>query len=79
MPENQIETLLENLGISAEQREGVAALSRCRLWDEARISSPPAVPYRGVLSVIRWFHQPGTRVVLHTGDRSRSEGSRSTH
>ncbi len=67
VPENQIEELLERLDVPDEQRDHVAEFYRRCLWDEAGIVAASA-PYRGVLSVIRWFQiQPGTRVVLNTG------------
>ena len=51
VPENQIEELLERLGVPDEQRDHVAEFYRRCLWDEAGIVAASA-PYRGVLSVI---------------------------
>jgi hypothetical protein len=67
VPENQVEALFEGLGVPEERRDDVAAFSRLHLWDEDGLIAASA-PYRGVLSVIRWFQiQPGTRVALNTG------------
>jgi phosphoglycolate phosphatase-like HAD superfamily hydrolase len=67
VPESQIDSLLESLLVADEQREDVAAFYRIHLWDEDGVIAASA-PYRGVLSVIRWFQiQPGTRVALNTG------------
>jgi phosphoglycolate phosphatase-like HAD superfamily hydrolase len=66
-PENQVEALLESLGVPEAQRDDVSAYYRRHLWDEPGVIAASA-PYRGVLSVIRWFQiQPGTRVALNTG------------
>jgi phosphoglycolate phosphatase-like HAD superfamily hydrolase len=66
-PENQVDALLEDLGVPEENRDEVAAYYRLHLWDEAGVIAASA-PYRGVLSVIRWFQiQPGTHVALNTG------------
>jgi phosphoglycolate phosphatase-like HAD superfamily hydrolase len=66
-PENQIDALLENLGVPEAPRDDVAAFYRLHLWDEDGLIAASA-PFRGVLSVIRWFQiQPGTRVALNTG------------
>ena len=65
--ENQVEALLESLGVPLEYREDLAAFYRLHLWDEDGVLAASA-PYRGVLGVIRWFQiQPGTRVALNTG------------
>jgi phosphoglycolate phosphatase-like HAD superfamily hydrolase len=65
--ENQVEALLETLRVPDEQREDAAAFYRLHLWDEDGVLAASA-PYRGVLSVIRWFQiQPGTRIALNTG------------
>jgi len=65
--ENEIELLLERLSVPEEQRGAVAAFYRLHLWDDASVLAASA-PYRGVLSVIRWFQmQPGTCVALNTG------------
>jgi phosphoglycolate phosphatase-like HAD superfamily hydrolase len=65
--ENRIEALLESLGVPDDQRDDIAAFYRFHLWDEDGVLAASA-PYRGVLSVIRWFQiQPGTRIALNTG------------
>jgi phosphoglycolate phosphatase-like HAD superfamily hydrolase len=65
--ENQIEALLQRLGVPEAQREDVATFYRLHLWDDDGVLAASA-PYRGVLGVIRWFQiQPGTRIVLNTG------------
>jgi phosphoglycolate phosphatase-like HAD superfamily hydrolase len=67
VPENEVEALLESLGVPEEARDDVAAFYRLHLWDEAGVIAASA-PYRGVLGVIRWFQiQPGTHVALNTG------------
>jgi phosphoglycolate phosphatase-like HAD superfamily hydrolase len=67
VPENKIDALLESLDVPVGQRDDLAAFYRQRLWDEDGMIAASA-PYRGVLSVIRWFQiQPGTRVALNTG------------
>jgi phosphoglycolate phosphatase-like HAD superfamily hydrolase len=66
-PENRVEDLLEGLEVPEDVRNDVAAFYRFHLWDEDGLIAASA-PYRGVLSVIRWFEiQPGTRVALNTG------------
>ncbi len=66
-PENRVGELLEGLDVPDETRDDVAAFYRRHLWDEDGLIAASA-PYRGVLSVIRWFEmQPGTRVALNTG------------
>lgn len=65
--ENEIEPLLDALGVPEDQQEVIAAWYRQHLW------SMPAIleahrPYTGVLEVIRWFQiQPDTYVGLNTG------------
>jgi hypothetical protein len=67
VPENQIEVLLDRLGVPLEKRNDVASFFRLHLWEDDGVLAASA-PYRGVLSVIRWFQiQPGTRVALNTG------------
>jgi phosphoglycolate phosphatase-like HAD superfamily hydrolase len=66
-PEHQVEELLASLDVPGEHRDDVSAFYRLHLWDEDGVIAASA-PYRGVLSVIRWFQiQPGTRVALNTG------------
>jgi hypothetical protein len=65
--ENRVEDLLEGLDLCEERRDDAASFYRRHLWDEDGLIAASA-PYRGVLSVIRWFEmQPGTRVALNTG------------
>jgi phosphoglycolate phosphatase-like HAD superfamily hydrolase len=65
--ESRVEEVLEGLDVPEERRDDVAAFYRLHLWDEDGLIAACA-PYRGVLSVIRWFEmQPGTRVALNTG------------
>ena len=65
--ENQIEMLLDTLHVPHGQRADVEAFYRSHLWDEDGLIAAGA-PYRGVLSVIRWFQiQPGAHVALNTG------------
>jgi hypothetical protein len=65
--ENQVEAILEALDVSDDHRQDVTAFYNLHLWDDDGIIAASA-PYRGVLSVIRWFQiQPGTRVALNTG------------
>jgi phosphoglycolate phosphatase-like HAD superfamily hydrolase len=65
--ENQVGALLDGLDVPQSRREDVESFYRSHLWDEDALISASA-PYRGVLSVIRWFQiQPGTHVALNTG------------
>ncbi len=67
VPEGRVGTLLETLGVPEEHRDDIAAFYRVHLWDDGGVIAASA-PYRGVLSVIRWFQiQPHTRVALNTG------------
>jgi hypothetical protein len=67
VPEGHVGTLLEDLGVPEEHRDDIAAFYRVHLWDDGGVIAASA-PYRGVLSVIRWFQiQPHTRVALNTG------------
>jgi len=65
--ENQVGALLDCLHVPHAQRDDVESIYRSHLWDEDALIAASA-PYRGVLSVIRWFQiQPGTHVALDTG------------
>ncbi len=67
VPEGQVGSLLADLRVPEEHRDDVAAFYRLHLWDDDGVIAASA-PYRGVLSVIRWFQiQPRTRVALNTG------------
>jgi hypothetical protein len=67
VPEGHVGTLLEGLCVPEEHRDDVATFYREHLWDGGGVIAASA-PYRGVLSVIRWFQiQPHTRVALNTG------------
>lgn len=71
VPENQVDVLLETLDVPDERRDDIAGFYRLHLWDDDGIQAASA-PYRGVLSVIRWFQiQPGTSVALNTGRSER--------
>jgi hypothetical protein len=65
--ENRVDELLDALGLSPGARRGVLRFYAERLWSPATLSAA-SVPFRGVLSVIRWFQiQPSTHVALNTG------------
>jgi hypothetical protein len=65
--ENQVEQLLERLGIPAAERRTVLDWYLDRRWREDVILSAHR-PFPGVLPVLRWFQlQPNTTVGLLTG------------
>jgi phosphoglycolate phosphatase-like HAD superfamily hydrolase len=65
--ENQVDALLDGLDVPEERRDDISAFYGLHLWDENGLLAACA-PYRGVLSVIRWFQiRSGTRVALNTG------------
>ncbi|MDQ3915639.1 MAG: HAD family hydrolase [Actinomycetota bacterium] len=65
--ENRIEDFLTTRRLPAGVRSDVAAWFAARLWTPEVVLAGSR-PYRGVLSVIRWFElQPRTVVALNTG------------
>ena len=65
--ENQVDALLDGLDVPEERRDDISTFYGLHLWDEDGLLAACA-PYRGVLSVIRWFQiRSGTRVALNTG------------
>jgi hypothetical protein len=65
--ENRVDELLDALDLTPSARRDVLRFYTERLWSPATLSAA-SVPFRGVLSVIRWFQiQPSTHVALNTG------------
>lgn len=65
--ENHVSKLLEARALPQATRNDILAFYRERLWRPEAILAASR-PYRGVLSVIRWFQlQPRTVVALNTG------------
>lgn len=65
--ETQVDLFLERSGLPRIVRDDVAAYCRAHLWEPESFLAAHQ-PYRGVMSVIRWFQlQPDTVVALNTG------------
>ena len=65
--ESRIEPFLERLALPAAARDHILAWYTQHLWSHDVVLAG-SHPYRGVLSVIRWFQlQPATRIALNTG------------
>jgi hypothetical protein len=65
--ENQVEGLLEELGIPSEERERVHRWYLERRWSRESVLAAHR-PYQGVLDIIRWFQlQPRTLIGLNSG------------